>query len=453
MPNKVPDPLAETIVARATPPGRGGIAVLRLSGPATPDIARSLLGELPAPRMASLRDFRDQAGATLDQGLALFFPAPHSFTGEHVLELHCHGGPVVCDMLLEVALQAGARLAEPGEFTRRAFLNDKLDLSQAEAVADLIDSGSRAAARAAQRSLRGDFAAAVMSLNAAVTALRVHVEAALDFPDEDIDFLDDPSLQARLAQVATEFDELAGRIRQGVLLRDGIHVVIAGRPNAGKSSLLNALAGYDAAIVTDLPGTTRDLVREQIDLGGLPLHIVDTAGLRDSPGQIEAEGIRRAREQLAQADYALLVIDSSDPADALASLRAELPDGLPYLVVRNKIDLSGEPSGIAADDPNRLGISALTGLGLDELVTRLQNSAGFEAPGEGSLIARQRHLQALRRARQHFDAGREQLLEQRAAELMAEELLAVQNALAEITGEFSSDDLLGEIFSHFCIGK
>jgi tRNA modification GTPase len=451
-PPKVPPAATGTIAARATPPGRGGIAVVRVSGPDCTSVAGRLLDALPAPRMASLMPFRDSAGEAIDTGLALYFPAPHSFTGEDVLELHCHGGPMVCDLVLEAALAAGARLAEPGEFTRRAFLNDKLDLSQAEAVADLIDSSSRAAARAAQRSLRGDFAAAVMRLNAAVTALRVHVEAALDFPDEDIDFLDDAALRARLDEVAQEFDLMAQRIRQGVLLRDGIRVVIAGRPNAGKSSLLNALAGYDAAIVTDIPGTTRDLVREQIDLGGLPLHVIDTAGLRDAPGTVEAEGIRRAREQLAQADHALLVIDSNRGND-FDELRAELPEGLDYTVVHNKIDLSGEPAGAADACPGQIGLSALTGDGLPALVQRLKAAVGFAEPGEDTLIARRRHLDALARARSHFDTGRAQLLEHRAGELMAEELLAVQNALSEITGEFSSDDLLGEIFSRFCIGK
>jgi tRNA modification GTPase len=443
---------SETVAARATPPGRGGIAVVRVSGPDCRSVAERLLDELPAPRMARLLPFRDSSGECIDTGLALYFPAPHSFTGEDVLELHCHGGPVVCDLVLEAALAAGARLAEPGEFTRRAFLNDKLDLSQAEAVADLIDSGSRAAARAAQRSLRGDFADAVMHLNGAVTALRVHVEAALDFPDEDIDFLSDAGLLARLDEVTREFDAMEQRIRQGVLLRDGIRVVIAGRPNAGKSSLLNALAGYDAAIVTDIPGTTRDLVREHIDLGGLPLHVVDTAGLRDAPGVVEAEGIRRAREQLAQADHALLVIDSHD-GDGLDELRAELPEGLDYTAVFNKIDLSGRPAGAADGRPEQIGVSALTGKGLPALVQRLKTAVGFVEPGEDTLIARRRHLDALSRARGHFDAGRLQLVEHEAGELMAEELLAVQNALAEITGEFSSDDLLGEIFSRFCIGK
>jgi len=451
-PAKVPTATTGTIAARATPPGRGGIAVVRVSGPDCASVAERLLGGLPTPRLASLMPFRDAAGEAIDTGLALYFPAPHSFTGEDVLELHCHGGPVVCDLVLEAVTAAGARLAEPGEFTRRAFLNDKLDLSQAEAVADLIESGSRAAARAAQRSLRGDFATAVMHLNAAVTALRVHVEAALDFPDEDLDFLDDADLRARLDDVAQEFNLMEQRIRQGVLLRDGIQVVIAGRPNAGKSSLLNALAGYDAAIVTDVPGTTRDLVREHIDLGGLPLHVVDTAGLREAPGKVEAEGIRRAREQLAQADHALLVVDSN-AGDRVRDLRAELPDTLDYTVVRNKVDLSGEPAGAADGHPEQIGLSALTGDGLPALVARLKAAVGFVEPGEDTLIARRRHLDALSRARAHFKAGRVQLLDHRAGELMAEELLAAQNALAEITGEFSSDDLLGEIFSRFCIGK
>jgi tRNA modification GTPase len=453
MTDRLPDD-ADTIVARATPAGRGGIAVVRVSGPGTRAVAQRLLGGLPAPRVATLTDFMDGAGQALDRGLALFFPGPNSFTGEDVLECHAHGGPVVCEMLIERILGLGARLANPGEFSRRAFLNDKLDLAQAEAIADLIDSGSRAAARAAQRSLRGAFSTAVMALDERVTELRLHVEAAIDFPDEEIDFLAHDALRARLQQVRAEFDHMEAVVHQGCLLRDGVQIVLAGRPNAGKSSLLNALAGYPAAIVTDVPGTTRDLVREQLDLDGLPAHLIDTAGLRASEGKVELEGIRRTREQLAAADHALLIVEATKAAsEQVEDLFDELPAHLGYTVVRNKVDLTREPPGRVAGEPNWINVSALTGAGIDALRQHIKTRLGFEDPGEGSVIARQRHLASLRKARLHFDAGCRQLAEHRAGELMADELLQVQNALAEITGEFSSDDLLGRIFASFCIGK
>ncbi|MFQ5635582.1 MAG: tRNA uridine-5-carboxymethylaminomethyl(34) synthesis GTPase MnmE [Gammaproteobacteria bacterium] len=444
--------IAETIVARATPSGRGGIAVVRVSGSDAARIARELCGMLPEPRIATFTRFSDSRGRAIDSGLALFFPGPASFTGEDVLELQGHGGPVVCEMLVERVLDLGARLARPGEFARRAFMNDKLDLSQAEAIADLIDSGSRAAARAAARSLEGAFSAAILELNTKVTELRVFVEAAIDFPDEDIDFLGDAELHARLDDVGAGFDRLDKTVRNGRLLRDGIHVVLAGRPNAGKSSLLNALSGYDAAIVTDVPGTTRDLVREHIDIDGLPVHIVDTAGLRDTGAAIEREGVRRAMEQLSTADHALVVVDAHAGHDS-ACVRGELPDGLSYTVVRNKIDLTGETPGISANEQNVLAVSALTGAGMDDLRAHIKRCVGFEADGEDMITARQRHVDRLRAAREHFESGRARLVEDRAGELMADELRQVQNALAEIVGEFSSDDLLGEIFAGFCIGK
>lgn len=441
----------DTIVARATPPGRGGVAIVRVSGPAAAAIARGICGEVPPPRLATFTRFMDAKDRALDSGLALYFPGPASFTGEDILELQGHGGPVVCDLLIERVLELGARLAEPGEFARRAFLNDKLDLSQAEAIADLIDSGSRAAARAAQRSLDGAFSAEVLRLNEQVTALRAFVEAAIDFPDEEIDFLDDAELHARLRELDGYFRRLEKTVRQGRLLRDGIHLVLAGRPNAGKSSLLNALAGYDAAIVTEIPGTTRDLVREHIEIDGLPVHIVDTAGLRDDVGLVEREGMRRAMEQLATADHALVVIDAS-AEECLEAMAGELPAELPYTVVRNKIDLTGEDAG-AEEGSNVVRVSALTGAGVDTLRRYIKERVGFEAAGEGLITARQRHVDRLRAAREAFDRATRQLLDNRAGELMAEELLQVQNALAEITGEFTSDDLLGEIFGSFCIGK
>ncbi len=441
----------DTIVARATPPGRGGIAVIRLSGPGVGEVAAGMLGKLPEPRRAELRKFVDATGEPIDSGIALLFPAPHSFTGEDVLELQGHGGAMVCDLLIERAIELGARIADPGEFSRRAFLNDRMDLAQAEAIADLIDSGSRSAARAAQRSLRGDFSDAVTDLNESITRLRTHVEAAIDFPEEEIDFLRDAALLERIAGVERQFGELERVARQGCLLRDGVTVVVAGRPNVGKSSLLNALAGYEAAIVTDVAGTTRDLVREQLDLDGLPLHVVDTAGLRPWKDRVEQEGIRRARAELGSADHALIVLDASCADNDLDALTAELPDGLGYTVVRNKIDLTGEPAGPVTG--GSVNVSALQRDGIEALRTHLKSVLGYEPPPEGAITARRRHLESLARARQHFDLARQQLEKHAAGELMAEELLQVQNALAEITGEFHNDDLLGQIFSSFCIGK
>jgi tRNA modification GTPase len=437
-----------TIVARATPPGRGGIGIVRVSGPAVRDIAGGLLPELPAPRHATLLPFLDAAGQPIDAGLALFFPAPYSYTGEDVLELHAHGGPVLLQLLLERVIGLGARPAGPGEFSRRAFLNDKLDLLQAEAVADLIDAGSAAAARAARRSLDGEFSASVLALNELVTNLRMYVEAAIDFPEEEIDFLSSEDLQLRVTAVANEFARLEGIARQGRLLRDGIHVVLAGRPNSGKSSLLNALAGFDVAIVTDVPGTTRDPIREQLEIDGLPVHLVDTAGLRPTADPIEREGVARTRGHLERADLALVVVDASVP-DAEPPLD-EVPAGVPTLVVRNKIDLTAEIAGV---DGDVVRTSALKGNGLEGLRSAIKARIGYVDPGEGTIIARQRHLEALRRARAHFQAGREQLEQQRAGELFAEELRGAQQALAEITGEFGSEELLGRIFGSFCIGK
>ena len=427
--------------------------MVRISGPGVRAIAEAVLGGCPEPRVATLHAFRDADGQTLDTGLALFFPKPHSYTGEDVLELQAHGSPVLLDMLVARVVGLGARMARPGEFSERAFLNDKLDLLQAEAVADLIDAGSRVAARAAQRSLAGEFSAAILGLNEQVTGLRMYVEAAIDFPEEEIDFLNADELRRRLDTVAAEFTRIEAAARQGRLLRDGIHVVLAGRPNSGKSSLLNRLAGYEAAIVTEQPGTTRDLVREHLEIDGLPVHIVDTAGLRETSDVVEREGVLRTRGQLVVADLALLVVDVTDAAP-LEALLQEVPAGVPRIVVRNKIDLTGEvPGADAVVEPAVVRLSALTGAGLDALRHLIKASAGFGEPGEGTVIARQRHLDSIRRARQHFDAGREQLAANRAGELLAEELRAAQVALAEITGEFTSDDLLGEIFGKFCIGK
>ena len=446
----------DTIVAPATPPGRGGIGIVRVSGPKAPEIAAVLLGELPPARTARFARFLDGAREPLDAGLALFFPAPHSYTGEHVLELHGHGGPAVLEAVVQRILEIGARRAQPGEFTLRAFLNNKLDLAQAEAIADLIDAGSREAARAAMRSLQGEFSAMVHGLTEAVTDVRAHVEAAIDFPEEEVDFLADRQLHDRFHTLNDHFDAVEQSARQGALLREGMTVVIAGRPNAGKSSLLNRLAGYEAAIVTPIPGTTRDIVRERIDIDGMPLHVLDTAGLRDSADVVEAEGIRRAHEQMRRADRVLFVIDlTADPdARAYAQERERLPRDVPVTLVLNKSDLSsGIPLADTLTGPPRIAISALTGAGLDRLRDHLKDCVGFKSVEAGGVSARRRHLEALRRARGHVEAAEHRLRESRSGELVAEELRGAQQALSEITGEFTSEDLLGRIFGSFCIGK
>ncbi len=444
----------DTIAAVATPPGRGGIGIVRISGPAVRTIAVAVLGALPRPRHATFAGFLDDSGASIDQGLALFFPAPHSFTGEDVLELHGHGGPVVLDLLLRRLIALGSRLARPGEFSERAFLNGKLDLSQAEAVADLIESGSEDAARSALHSLQGLFSARVKRLTEALIELRVYVEAAIDFPEEEIDFLDEERIVARLTAIRRDMDALLESARQGCLLRDGMTVAIAGRPNAGKSSLLNALAEADAAIVSTVPGTTRDVIREEIQLDGMPIHLVDTAGLGVAADPIESEGVRRARAAIVRADRVLALVDDSVPAAELPTLLNELPSGVPYTVIRNKIDLSGRrPGRVETDTGVEVALSAKTGSGLEALRVHLKACMGLRPAGAATFIARRRHLDAIQRALAHVDAGRRQLTEYRAGELLAEDLRQAQQALGEVTGEFTSEDLLARIFSSFCIGK
>jgi tRNA modification GTPase len=448
-------PAADTIAAIATPAGHGGIGIVRISGPGVPAIARQLLGRLPRPRHAGMHGFRAADGGLIDEGLALYFAAPASFTGEHVLELHGHGGPVVMDLLLARVLQLGARAARAGEFSERAFLNDKLDLAQAEAIADLIDSATAGAARAAVRSLHGEFSQRVHALLERLIELRSWVEAAMDFPDEEIDFLADPQLAQRLAAVQAELQAIEQAAHQGQLLRDGMTLVIAGQPNAGKSSLLNALAGHDAAIVTEVPGTTRDVLREQIQLDGMPLHIIDTAGLHDTEDPVEREGMRRAREAIGNADRVLLVIDDQRGMTAAdAAILQALPASVPHIRVFNKIDLSGRSPGL--DDTGEVPAVALCardGSGLEHLRHHLKHCAGYVEQSEGGFSARRRHLDALARAAACIDAGSRQLAGAQAGELLAEELRQAQQALSEITGEFSSDDLLGRIFGSFCIGK
>ena len=444
----------DTIVAPATPPGTGGVAVVRISGPETERIAELLLGRLPRPRTATVSGFRNSAGAIVDTGLALYFPGPASFTGESVLELQGHGGPLVVSMLVDAVVAHGARHATPGEFSKRAFLNDKLDLVQAEAIADLIASGTSQAARAALRSLAGEFSSAIADLQERLTALRLHVEAAIDFPEEEIDFLTDRQLLDRIDDCGRAFEKMLNEAGIGRVLRDGYQAVIVGRPNAGKSSLLNLLSGQEAAIVTEVAGTTRDILREHIEIDGLAVELVDTAGLRHDPDRVEAEGIRRAKDALKKADAILWIQDASLEADeSTDELEDELPQDVPLIIVRNKIDLSGEIAGQAESNPGAVNISATTGEGIEQLRTSIRRLAGYRDLGEGAFTARRRHLDALDRARIHFNTGRKALDESSAGELLAEELRLAQMALGEITGEFSSDDLLGRIFSEFCIGK
>jgi tRNA modification GTPase len=449
-------PPPDTIAAIATPPGLGGVGVVRISGPDVPNIALALLGRLPSPRHATLADFKDRHKLVVDHGLALYFPAPHSFTGESILEVHGHGGPVVMDLLLKTALAHGARMARPGEFSERAFLNGKLDLVQAEAIADLIESASADAARAALRSLDGAFSRRINEISEALVGLRTHIEAALDFPEEEIDFLADDALARRGRAIKEKIQTMLAESRQGQLLHEGMSVVLAGRPNAGKSSLLNQLAQRDSAIVSPIPGTTRDIVREHIQIDGLPLHIIDTAGLRAATDVIEAEGVRRAQEAMTRADRVLLLVDDvAETEQGIRTLCSELPQTAHVTLVRNKIDLSGRSPGAQKSQHRgvpEFAICARTGDGLESLRTHLKECVGYRAAGEGTFSARRRHLDAIRRARAYIEAALVQLAA-RQGELAAEDLRRAQQALGEITGEVTSDDLLGQIFSSFCIGK
>lgn len=444
--------LPDTIAAIATAPGRGGIGVVRLSGADLKPYASGLLGRIPSPRQATHTRFLGGTGEAIDDGIALYFPAPHSYTGEDVLELQGHGGPVVMQLLLGRCLELGARLAEPGEFTRRAFLNDKLDLAQAEAVIDIIEASTAAAARSALRSLSGEFSRAVQGLVERLIQLRMLVESTLDFPDEDIDFLEAAHAKEELDAVCNEVGAIRAKARQGSLLRSGLNVVLAGQPNVGKSSLLNQLTGEDRAIVTAVPGTTRDALRETMQVRGIPLHIIDTAGLRETEDEVERIGISRTWREIETADVIVYLVDARlGVTEADLAIEARLPPGIERLTVLNKADLAGFGVGRSAGTEGiRLTLSAKTGEGIDLLRQELLRVAGWQGTGEDVFLARERHLSALMRTADHLERARCQM---RALELLAEELRLAQEALSEITGEFTADDLLGEIFSRFCVGK
>lgn len=452
----------DTIVAQATPPGRGGVGVVRVSGPKVPAIASALLKQSPKARQVCFSAFHASDGSIIDQGVALLFTAPASFTGEDILELQGHGGQVVMDLLIKELIKLGARQARPGEFSERAFLNNKIDLTQAEAIADLIDSSSEQAAKNAVKSLQGEFSKRVHDLVEALIMLRMYVEAAIDFPEEEIDFLADSKVAADLSLVMQRLDKVLAEAHQGAALQEGMNVVMAGLPNAGKSSLLNRLSGKESAIVTNIPGTTRDVLREHIHIDGMPLHIIDTAGLRESPDEIEQEGIRRAWSEIKRADRILLVVDTSTvqathPHDIWPDFVDHLDNLDNITVIQNKCDLlNAEPTSIEKkqDQPCPIiRLSAKQGHGIELLTSHLKACMGYQAGSEGSFSARRRHLDALERAQAFLQTGQQQLQAEQAGELLAEDLRQAQQCLSEITGEFSSDDLLGRIFSSFCIGK
>lgn len=436
----------QTIIAQATPSGRGGIGVIRVSGPLAPSIAKTILGRSPQPRTATFARFWD-----LDEGIVLFFPAPHSFTGEDVLELQGHGGPVILDLLIQkiLTLHPDIRIAKPGEFSERAFLNDKIDLTQAEAIADLIDASSAQAAKLAIRSLQGAFRERIHKLLEKLIHLRTYIEAAIDFAEEEIDFLSPRKIGTQLEELLTTCQQCLKAAAQGVILKEGFSIVLTGRPNAGKSSLLNALTGADTAIVTPIAGTTRDVLKEHIHMDGIPLHLIDTAGIRDNPDVIEEEGIKRAWQELEKADYILLVADGDPDPDLLNQLKAFKN----LIVIRNKCDLRNEIPNLTLSPLPTITLSAKTGEGLPLLKQYLKEKSGLEQKQEGGFLARRRHLEALKEAETAIQQAKQVWQEQSAGELMAEELKIAQQALTLITGEFTTDDLLGKIFSSFCVGK
>lgn len=445
----------DTIAAQATPPGNGGVGIIRVSGSAAQTVAQSVLNKIPRTRFAEYLPFLDANGETIDFGLAIFFKSPHSFTGEDVLEFQGHGGQIVMDLLLKRVLDLGVRLAEPGEFSKRAFLNDKMDLAQAEAVSDLISASSTSAAKSALRSLNGEFSNTVHQLVEQVIELRMFVESAIDFAEEEIDFLDDDKLIARFTAIESRLKTVFHSAQQGVVLNEGMTVVILGQPNAGKSSLLNRLSQRDSAIVTDIAGTTRDVLREHVQLDGLPLHIVDTAGLREQGDEVEREGMRRAWKEVEKSDRVLYLIDEQKGlTDIDEKLLSEIPASLPVTLLFNKIDyVNKQPESFSFKGYEAIRLSALSGLGLDLLSDHLKKVMGLDTTTEGVFSARRRHLDALERAVDSLELAKQQLVSSRAGELVAEELRLTQGALNEITGEFDNEDLLGRIFSSFCIGK
>ncbi|MGB1198110.1 MAG: tRNA uridine-5-carboxymethylaminomethyl(34) synthesis GTPase MnmE [Thalassotalea sp.] len=450
----------DTIAAQATAPGRGGVGIIRISGPEVSNVAQAILGKLPELRKAEYLTFHDLNKQALDQGIALYFKGPNSFTGEDVLELQGHGGPVILDMLLkEILSLPKVRMANPGEFSEQAFLNDKLDLTQAEAIADLINSSSEQAARCALHSLQGEFSNLVNQMVESTIHLRMYVEAAIDFPEEEIDFLADKKIVTDLKAIIDQVENVQKQAQQGAIVREGMRVVIAGRPNAGKSSLLNALSGRESAIVTDIEGTTRDVLSEQIHIDGMPLHIIDTAGLRESADKVEQIGIERAWQEINQADRVLLMVDSTkQQAQDITTIWPEffqqLPENIGLTVVKNKADISKTTTGLSEiNNIPTISLSAKTGDGVDQLKDHLKEIMGYQGSNEGGFMARRRHLAALEAAHQHLIVGLDQLESFVAGEILAEELRLCQQELNKITGEFTNDDLLGQIFSSFCIGK
>lgn len=441
----------DTIAAISTPPGNGGVGIIRISGLLALEITQHISKKTPIPRQALFTAFKDVDGSVIDSGILLYFPSPHSYTGEDIIELQAHGGRVVLDMLLKRVLSLGVRMANPGEFTERAFLNNKLDLAQAEAVADLIESSTVQSVRSAQKSMQGKFSEKINELVDELIKLRIYIEATIDFVDEEIDFLATEIVEKKINKLAKKIQKIKQTAQQGRLLRDGMTVVLAGKPNAGKSSLLNTLAGHEVAIVTEIAGTTRDVLKEHIQIDGMPLHIIDTAGLQVSENIVEQAGIRKAYEEIKQADKVLLVIDCTDSAGYLAE--NELPSGLDITKIYNKIDLTGiKPEIIESEHESKIYLSVKQGIGMELLTKHLKDSVGFNSESNDIFIARRRHIEALNKAHQGIKKALIALKNQ-SIDWVAEDLKQAQNNLAEITGEFSADDLLGEIFSSFCVGK